>query len=137
RGIVVTVKQLASNLNWHVESRQVLDAGGDRYQGAQQLPLVFDGQSLVFKILVVSQPRFPDSAPKGDLTFRVHVPHEADLELLQRHAEVQSDHVVNSLDLSEQIRRQRSVTNRPWSELAASDVFVFAQRMLTSCTGCR
>jgi hypothetical protein len=37
--------------------------------------------------------------PYSDFAFRVHVPHESDLELLQRCVEILPDHVVNSADL--------------------------------------
>src|SRR5262245_49023474 len=79
---------------------------------------------------MVGQPSFRDSAPYGDLPLRVHVPHEADLELLQRHADVRSDHLVNGPDLSEQIGRQRLVTDGPRTEYAGIDVFGFAHGML-------
>jgi hypothetical protein len=41
RGIFVALNQPASNLDRHVEFRHILDAGRDRHQGAQQLPLLF------------------------------------------------------------------------------------------------
>jgi len=74
----------------------------------------------------VDEPRRHDAAPQSDFAFGVRVSHEADLELLQRRAEVLPDHVVNSFDLFEKLGRQRSVTNPTWSELAGIDVFGFA-----------
>src|SRR5262249_47578269 len=71
-------------------------------------------------------------APYGDLTLRVHVPHEVDLELLQRHADVRSDHVVNGPDLAEQIGRQRLVADRTGTECAGIDVFGFVHGYFTS-----
>jgi hypothetical protein len=53
----------------------------------------------------ICQPSFRNSTPQGDLPFRVHVPHELDLKLLQRHVEVRPDHIVNGPDLAEQLGR--------------------------------
>jgi hypothetical protein len=60
----------------------------------------------------------------------VHVPHEVDLKLLQRHVDVRPDHVENGPDLSEQVRRQRFVTDRPRTECARIDVLGFAHGVL-------
>jgi len=55
-----------------------------------------------------------------DLTFRAHVTHEAEFELLQRHVEMRPDHVVYGLDLSQQIGRQRLMTDGPGRSVRGS-----------------
>src|SRR5262249_42952928 len=62
--VVIALEQPAPDLHRHVEFRRVFGAGRDRNQGAQYLPLLLVGQSLVSQIIfVVGQPRFRDSAP--------------------------------------------------------------------------
>jgi hypothetical protein len=58
-----------------------------------------------FKAIVLAQ-RWPLLVGVvANLFFRAHVPHEADLELLQGHADVRANHVENRLDLVGQFGR--------------------------------
>ena len=131
RGLIVASNQPVSDLNRHVELRHVLDAGGNGDQCAQERLLVFACQRLVVQeLFVVGQPPLRDPAPQIDFAFGMHVPHEADLELLQRHADVWPDHVEDGFDLLQQFGRQRLVADRMKPKLSIGIVYALAAAAL-------
>ena len=121
---IVTVQQLLTDIWSHSECLHIINASGDHNQYGDQFCLVFVSQKLVIEmLLVVSDPSGGDAAPNGHFTFWVRIPHEPDLELLQRSVEVWADNIVNRLNLFEQFERQRFVANRSRFQFAEVNGF--------------
>ena len=76
-------------------------------QGSDELLLLVLRKNSAVEVLpVVVVPRRCDAPPDSDLRFGIHVPHEADLELLQRPAEVGAKHLMHGENLVEKLLRQ-------------------------------